>query len=160
MNQQHNRSYKTLIPCNLYGKYDDFDLNKSHMIPGVIRRMQEAKEQAQETMTIWGSGETRREFMYAEDLADFISYYIDKIDSMPEMMNIGLGTDYSIDEYYQAISKVVNYNGVFDYDLTKPEGMKRKQVDITEQTKMNWTPKHSLIDGLTKTYQYYMEMEI
>jgi len=158
MNQQHGRSYKTLIPCNLYGKWDDFDINKSHMIPGVIRRMHEAKNNGQHAITIWGNGETMREFMYAEDLADFISNNIQNIDILPEIMNIGLGVDYSINDYYQVISEVVGFQGEFEYDLTKPEGMKRKQVDITKQSKLNWAPSHDLKQGITKTYQYFLEL--
>ena len=91
--------YKTVIPCNLYGKYDKFDPKHSHMIPAVIRKLYEAKLAGLKEIDIWGDGEARREFMYAEDLADFIFYAIPKLDEMPQNINVGLGHDYTINEY-------------------------------------------------------------
>ena len=128
------------------------------MIPGVIRRIHEAKTNDYDTITIWGNGETRREFMYAGDLADFVSENIDKIEKLPQNMNIGLGTDYSIKEYYEVIAKIVGYEGYFEYDLSKPEGMKQKLVDIKEQKKLGWEPKISLYKGISNAYNHYLEM--
>lgn len=159
MNKQHERCYKTLIPCNLYGIGDDFTIGKSHMIPGVIHRMHEAKENGDETMTIWGNGKTRREFMFVEELANFLLVNIHKIDQWPQNMNIGIGVDYSINEYYRAIAKIVGFEGDFVHDLSKPEGMKEKLVDITEQKKLGWESDIGLLEGITKTYEYYLEMK-
>jgi len=121
--------YKTVIPCNLYGKYDKFDSKHSHMLPAVIQKVHEAKE-ANVDSDIWGSGKARREFMYAEDLADFIYYALENFDKMPQNINVGLGHDYTINEYYQAIAKVVGYKGKFIHDLTKPIGMKQKLLNL------------------------------
>jgi GDP-L-fucose synthase len=152
-------SYKTIIPCNLYGKYDKFSPQNSHMIPAVIRKIHEAVESKSETVEIWGDGEARREFMYAGDLASMIWNYIASFDKMPELMNLGLGIDYSINEYYQAIADVIGFKGSFEHDLSKPVGMKQKLVDISLQTKHGLKPKFSLIQGIEDTYQYFLSTE-
>ena len=149
-------SYKTLIPCNLYGKYDNFHPVKSHMIPAVIRKVHEAAK-TNNPVEIWGTGEARREFMFVEDLIDFITWSLDNYDQLPNLMNIGLGHDYSIKEYYQAIAEVIGFTGDFTYDLSKPEGMKRKLCSIQKQSQLGWKPKHSLKEGLEKTYQFYLK---
>lgn len=149
-------SYKTLIPCNLYGKYDNFHPVKSHMIPAVIRKVHEAAK-TNNPVEIWGTGDARREFMFVEDLIDFITWSIDNYDQLPNLMNIGLGHDYSIKEYYEAIAEVIGFTGGFIHDLSKPEGMKRKLCSIQKQKQLGWKPKHSLTEGLEKTYQYYLK---
>lgn len=149
-------SYKTLIPCNLYGKYDNFHPVKSHMIPAVIRKVHEAAK-TNNPVEIWGTGEARREFMFVDDLIDFITWSLDNYDQLPNLMNIGLGHDYSIKEYYQAIAAVIGFTGDFTYDLSKPEGMKRKLCSIQKQNQLGWEPKHSLKEGLEKTYQFYLK---
>lgn len=154
--KEHNLNYKTIIPCNLYGKYDKFDADKSHMIPAVISKLNRAKKE-KKTAEIWGDGEARREFMYAEDLAEFIEFALNNYNRLDSVMNVGLGHDYSINEYYSAIAKVVGYKGGFNHDLTKPAGMQKKLCDIEKQEKLGWEPKHSLIEGLQKTYKYYLE---
>jgi len=153
---EYKLDYKTIIPCNLYGKYDKFDSKKSHMIPAVIRKLHRAKT-SKKTPTIWGDGDARREFMYVEDLVDFISYALKNYDKIEPITNVGLGYDFSINEYYDAIAEVVGYTGGFEYDLTKPSGMKRKLCDVTKQKKIGWKPKNSLTEGLQKTYQYYLD---
>lgn len=149
--------YKTVIPCNLYGKYDKFDSKHSHMLPAVIRKIHEAKVANEEYSDIWGDGEARREFMYAEDLADFIYYAIENFEKMPQNINVGLGEDYTINEYYQAISKVIGYEGTFIHDLTKPIGMKQKLIDDTKLKEFGWSYKTSLEDGIKKIYTYYLQ---
>ena len=141
-NMQYETNYKTLIPCNIYGKYDDFSLETSHLIPGVIHRMHATKQSGKGAMTIWGNGEVRREFMYASDLAEFICFSIENYDEIPELMNVGMGFDYSITEYYEMISEVVGYTGSFDFDLSKPVGMKQKLVDTTIQENLGWNPSY------------------
>ena len=150
-------SYKTVIPCNLYGKYDKFDEKNSHMIPAVIRKLVVAVSEKCEFVDIWGDGEARREFMYAEDLADFVFYAIDNFTVMPQNLNVGLGHDYSINEYYKTIAEIVGYKGAFKHDLTKPVGMKRKLIDNALLTEFGWKSKTDLSQGVAKTYQYFLD---
>jgi len=149
--------YKTVIPCNLYGKYDKFDPKHSHMLPAVIQKIDEAKKNNQKTLDIWGDGTARREFMYAEDLADFVYYALDNFDEMPQNINVGLGHDYTINEYYEAISKVIGYQGDFLHDLSKPIGMKQKLIDDTKLKEFGWKHKTSLNEGIEKIYEYYLK---
>ena len=154
--KEFNLDYKTIIPCNLYGKWDKFDPKNSHMIPAVIRKLHLSKN-SNETAEIWGDGSARREFMYAEDLADFINYSLINYDLLESYTNVGLGYDYSILDYYKEVASVVKYKGDFKFDLTKPSGMKRKLCSIKKQKKIGWIPKHNLKQGLTKTYEFYLE---
>ena len=154
--EKGNKNYKALIPCNLYGKYDKFDSEWGHMIPAVIKKIHEAKSEQRDTVEIWGDGEARREFMLAEDLARYIWQLVDNIDSVPELMNVGLGFDYSINDYYQKIAKVVGYEGDFTHDLSKPVGMKRKVVDIFRMKSVLPLTSTSLEEGLKNTFDYYM----
>jgi len=157
--EDSNNNYKTIIPCNLFGRWDKFDPQLSHMIPAVIKKIHEAKINNVSEVDIWGDGKARREFMYAGDLADFIWFVVHNIDAIPEIINVGLGYDFSINEYYQCIAEVVGFNGVFNHDLSKPVGMKQKLVDISQLQKLKWTPKHSLKEGIKKTYQFFIEKE-
>ena len=158
INREENfQNYKTIIPCNLYGRYDKFDPKWSHLIPAVVKKIHEAKKRNMNKVEVWGDGTARREFMYAGDLADFIWFAIKNIDKIPSLINVGLGYDYSINEYYKAVSDVVGYDGEFIHDLSKPEGMKQKLVDNSKLEIIGWKPKHSLKEGIYKTYQYYLE---
>lgn len=150
--------YKTVIPCNLYGRYDKFDPKHSHMIPAVIKKIADAKKENQETIDIWGDGEARREFMYAGDLADFISYAIENFDKMPQNINVGLGHDYTINEYYKAIAAVIGFDGTFVHDTTKPVGMKQKLIDDTKLRAFGWRYQTSLEEGIQQTLDYYHEV--
>jgi len=156
--EQPELSYKTLIPCNLYGRYDKFDINNSHMIPAVIAKISDARDLQMPTVEIWGDGNARREFMYAGDLADFIYFIIDKIDSLPGMVNVGLGHDYTINEYYKTIADVLGYKGKFVHDLSKPVGMQQKLVDTARLHTLGWAPSTSLAEGIKRTYQFYMDL--
>lgn len=150
--------YKTIIPCNLYGKYDKFDPKHSHMIPAVIKKIADAVQEGKNEIDIWGDGKARREFMYAEDLADFVFYAIDNFDRMPQNINVGLGHDYTINEYYKTIAKVIGFNGNIVHDLSKPIGMKQKLIDDTKLKTFGWHHKTSLEDGIKKTLDYYHEV--
>jgi len=149
------RNYKTIIPCNLYGKYDKYDPAHSHMIPAVIKKLDDAKNSNQAVISIWGDGTARREFMSASDLADFIFYAVDKTELLPQYMNVGLGYDYSILDYYKEISEVVGYDGEFNFDTSKPVGMKQKLVDISKLESFGWRHNLSLREGLIEAYQFY-----
>lgn len=148
---------KSLIPCNLYGPYDKFDLENAHLIPSVINKIHLAKQSGDENITIWGTGKVRREFMYASDIADSICHAIKNFDRTPPLLNVGWGSDHTIHEYYTEIASVLNWNGQFKFDLEKPEGMKRKLMDVSKQKIWGWSPKVSLKDGIAKTYNYYLK---
>ncbi|MEO9470559.1 GDP-L-fucose synthase [Parasphingorhabdus sp.] len=150
-------NYKTLIPCNLFGRHDSFAEGKSHLIPAIIVKMQNALKNGDREVEIWGDGTARREFMYASDLADAVWKNASDQSDLPQEMNIGVGQDHSINDYYAAVAKVVGWEGEFVHDLSKPVGMKQKLVDVTRQKKWGWMPATSLVDGLTKTTKFYLE---
>jgi GDP-L-fucose synthase len=152
--------YKTVIPCNLYGKHDKFDPKHSHMIPAVIKKIADAKANRLPSNDIWGDGLARREFMYAEDLANFVNFAIQKFSDMPQNINVGLGHDYTINEYYETIADVIGYQGEFVHDLTKPVGMKQKLIDDTQLKAFGWHYQTKLKDGLRQTYQHYLEQRV
>ncbi len=149
-------NYKTIIPCNLYGKFDKFKVDCSHLVAAVIHKVHQAKINDASEVEVWGDGMARREFMYAGDLADALIWSINKFDELPEYMNIGLGVDMTIDEYYKKVAKVIGFTGNFTHDKTKPVGMIRKLVNTDLQTKLGWQPKTSLEVGLQKTYEFYL----
>ncbi len=154
--EDNSFQYKTIIPCNQYGKWDKFAPNHSHMLPAVIKKTHKAKVDNLSEVEIWGDGEARREFMFANDLADFVWYAIKNFNTMPELMNVGLGYDYTINEYYQTIAEVVGFKGKFVHDLSKPVGMKQKLVDTTKQKVFGWQAKHTLKEGIKITYDYFL----
>ncbi|MDH2917870.1 MAG: GDP-L-fucose synthase [Sideroxydans sp.] len=150
--------YKTLIPCNLYGRHDKFDPKHSHLIPAIVHKVYQAKQTGQATVEIWGDGTARREFMYAGDLSDALIQAIKQFDTLPALMNIGLGYDYTINEYYQAAADVMGYTGEFVHDLSKPVGMARKLVSVERQQAWGWQAQSELRSGIEKTYQYYSQL--
>jgi len=149
--------YKTVVPCNIYGCYDHFDAVRSHMVPAVIRKVHEAKESGADGVSIWGDGEARREFMYVDDLIDFLIFAMSDMEKLPDMINVGLGFDYSINEYYQMGASVVGYNGSFTHDLSKPAGMRKKMMDVSAAHALDWKAKTSLEEGMEIMYRYYLE---
>jgi GDP-L-fucose synthase len=155
MKEDSDKNYKTVIPCNLYGHFDKFDPKNSHMIPAVIKKIYEAKRLGNEQIEIWGDGLARREFMYVEDLANFIFYAIPNFKLMPQNINVGFGEDYTINEYYQCIASVIGFEGSFIHDLSKPVGMKQKLIDDTKLNTFGWSYKTSLKEGLKKTFEFY-----
>ena len=149
--------YKTLIPCNLYGRYDKFDPVHSHLLPAIIHKVHQAKQSGQQTVEIWGDGTARREFMYAGDLADAIARAINNFDALPIYMNVGLGHDHTINEYYQVAAEVMGYTGGFTHDLSKPVGMARKLVNVERQQAWGWSAQSDLHTGIEKTYDFYLK---
>lgn len=150
-------NYKTIIPCNIYGKYDKFDPEKSHMVPAAIQKIHKAKMTG-ESVVIWGDGTAQREFMYAKDVADFVFYFLENIDDMPQYINLGLPDDHTINEYYEAVADVIGYENKFEHHLDMPVGVKRKKTDTTKLSKLGWEHKYSLRDGIEETYDYYKEL--
>ena len=155
--EDSTKNYKTIIPCNLYGRHDKYGKTNSHLIPAVIRKIHEAKVVGSKTVSIWGDGTARREFMNATDLADFIYFAIDRLDQIPQNLNVGLGRDYSIDEYYHAVASIVGFTGSFEYDLDKPVGMRQKLVDISQLDSLGWRYRINLTDGISGAYDFYKE---
>ena len=156
-NKDTSLAYKTIIPCNLFGRFDKFHPKHSHLLPAIIRKIHNAKTDGSQKVSIWGDGNARREFMYCKDLADFIFFAIEHINELPQNINVGIGHDYSISEYYRTVAKVIGYKGEFDYDISKPVGMKQKLVDVSRIRKMGWVNKTSLEDGISETYKFFKE---
>ena len=159
ISRQLKLNYKTVIPCNLYGPYDKFG-EDAHMIPAVIKRIHLSKFNKMNEIEMWGDGNVRREFMYVEDFINFLIYAINNFEKLPTIMNLGLGRDYTINEYYNAIIDVIGFKGKIKHNLKQPIGMLKKQVDISEQLKLNWAPSFKLSEGIYKTYNYFLKNEI
>lgn len=157
MREDSGCQYKTLIPCNIYGRHDKFDPAYSHLIPAIIHKIHQAKQNGQDVVEIWGDGTARREFMYAGDLADAMMRAIKNFDTLPASMNVGLGCDYAIDEYYRAAADVMGYSGEFVHDTSKPVGMARKLVSTERQVAWGWSASTGLCDGIKKTYEFYLK---
>jgi GDP-L-fucose synthase len=146
---------KTVIPCNLYGPYDDFDLRTAHLVPAAIHKVHLARQSGAATVEIWGDGSARREFMYAGDLADALLAVAAGFDDAPALMNIGPGEDHTVLAYYQAVAAVVGWRGEFTFDRSRPVGMRRKLLDVSRQNSFGWHPACSLEDGLRATYEHF-----
>ena len=147
----HKFKFTTLIPCNLYGPYDKYNPNVSHLIASVIHKIRTAKNLNARAVEVWGNGKARREVMYAADLADFIVYAINNLGSLPLVMNVGTGIDYSVREYYDIIAGIIGYEGLFTFNLSKPEGMARKLLNIHKQTELGWSPATDFMSGIKET---------
>ncbi len=157
--EKKSSNFKTLIPCNLYGRWDKFSESNSHLIPAVIKKIHHAIKSNQKNVEIWGSGNARREFMYAGDLADYVFFALKNWSDIPEVVNVGLGADHSINDYYQIVGEVMGYNGEFTHNLNQPEGMKRKLVSTKINDQLGWKAKVHLKDGIQKAYEFFLESE-
>ena len=149
--------FKTLIPCNLFGPYDKFDPKYSHLLPAIIHKVHQAKIEGAPNVEIWGNGKARREFMYAPDLADAVLRAATDIETCPDLVNIGLGHDFTINEYYSEVADVIDWQGEFTYDLTRPVGMEQKLCDTRRATEWGWIAPTSLRFGIEETYKFYCE---
>ena len=149
--------FKTLIPCNLFGPHDKFDPKHSHLLPAIIHKVHQAKIEGAPNVEIWGNGIARREFMYAPDLADAVFQAATDIETCPELINIGLGHDFTINEYYSEVADVIAWEGKFTHDLTRPVGIDRKLCDTRRATEWGWSAPTSLRAGIEKTYKFYCE---
>lgn len=128
------------------------------MIPAIIRKIDTAVREGLDTVEIWGDGKARREFMYAEDLAQLTLMAVQSFEALPDLMNVGLGYDHTVNEYYEAVARVLHYQGAFSHDLSKPAGMRRKLVDVSRQKAFGFTPRHTLEEGIKKTHAYYTSL--
>ena len=156
MNLQYNHDILNLMPTNLYGPNDNFSENDSHVIPGLIHRMHQAKINKDKKFKIWGSGKPLREFLYVDDLANAIEFLI--LENIQEdLLNIGSGEEISIKDLAIEISKIIDYKGEIEFDNSKPDGNPRKLLDSSKINKIGWTHKVNLKDGLRKTYSWYLD---
>ena len=153
-NEQHNVSYKTVLPCNLFGPYDNFSLETGHMLPAILHRMHQAKEQNNAPIVIWGDGSAKREFLYAPDLADFICFALNNFESLPEVMNVGSGVEVSVNEMHQHMAKITGYTGELKHDFDKPVGRLRRYLNLHHQQRLGWSPKTPFEEALAITYDY------
>ena len=155
-NDQYGRQYISVMPTNLYGPNDNYDLNNSHVLPALIRKAHEAKQQGQASLTVWGSGTPMREFLYADDLADACVYLMETGYSGP-LVNIGTGQDITIRQLAETIVKVVGFQGDLSFDASKPDGTPRKLMDVSRLSSLGWTAKTSLEDGIRLAYQDFLK---
>jgi GDP-L-fucose synthase len=173
-NRQFGTQFLAVMPTNLYGQGDNYDLNTSHVIPALIRKFHEAKVNNQSTVTVWGSGTPKREFLYSEDMADACIFLMNLTDGMfsnllgnlestntdkfnPPLVNIGVGDDLSIKQLSEVIKGVVGYKGEIIYDTTKPDGTMRKLLDVTRLEQLGWKARTSICNGITYTYAGYIQ---
>lgn len=154
--RQHGRRFISILPTNLYGPNDNFDLETSHVMPALIRRIHEAKVAGAETVTIWGSGRPRREFLHVDDLAEACLVVLARYDGeLP--LNVGAGVDIPIRELAELIARIVGYTGRFGFDAAKPDGTPRKLLDIGRIRALGWRPTVSLGDGIARTYRQWLD---
>ncbi len=158
-NEQYHTNYLSVMPTNLYGPYDNFDLETSHVLPALLRKFHEAKKTGKNTVTIWGSGEPFREFLYADDLADACTFLMKKYEQqdISELINIGTGKDIKIKDLATLIKKIVGYDGNIEYDPSKPDGPPRKLLDTSRMSTLGWHPTTSLEEGIRRTYAAYIQ---
>ena len=153
--KQHGFDAISLMPTNLYGPGDNFDLASSHVLPALLRKFHEAKISQAAQVTVWGSGQPLREFLHVDDLADAVCFLMEHYDS-PEIINVGVGKDISIAELAELIRKIVGYTGAIDFDRSKPDGTPRKLLDVAKLNAAGWRAKIGLEQGIRQTYDWYL----
>ncbi|MFH1137575.1 MAG: GDP-L-fucose synthase [Pseudomonadota bacterium] len=160
MCQYYNSQYRTrfwpVIPTNLYGPNDNFDLENSHVVPALIRKFHEAKRANHDAVTLWGTGEPRRELMHVDDLAQACVFVMTSVPETPRLLNIGCGNDIRIADLAELVRRVVGHRGPVFHDASKPDGMPRKLLDSSSIFELGWRPQISLEDGVEQTYQWFL----
>jgi GDP-L-fucose synthase len=153
--RQYGSSFISVMPTNLYGPHDNFDLETSHVLPALIRRFHEAKLAGAPQVTLWGSGSPMREFLHVDDLADACVFLMRSYDDAG-LVNIGWGRDIAIRDLAALVASVVGYEGRIEWDATKPDGTPRKLLDTSRLNALGWTPRITLEDGVRQTYEWYV----
>ena len=153
--QQYGVAYHSAMPTNLYGPGDSYHPKNSHVLPALIRRFHEAKEQNLPEIAAWGTGSPRREFLHVDDLADACVFLL-KLANPPDLINVGTGTDVTIRELTETVAAVTGYAGRVTWDATKPDGTPRKLMDVSQLAALGWRAKTALRDGIEKTYASYL----
>ncbi len=159
IHEQFEQIFISCMPTNIYGPRDNFDMESSHVIPGLMRRMHEAKTNKLEEVVVWGSGDSRREFLYVDDLADAV-YWLMNNYSEKEFLNIGTGVDISIKELAYTLKEIVGFEGNLTFDRSKPDGMPRKMLDVSKMEKRGWQYKTEFKKGLQDTYKWFLESNL
>ncbi|MCK6541069.1 GDP-L-fucose synthase [bacterium] len=157
-NRQYGTKYISVMPTNLYGPNDNFDLQNSHVMPALIRKFVEGQSNKTNTVTLWGSGKPRREFLYVDDLADACVYLMENYEDN-EILNIGTGEDITILELAEMIKKEVGFTGKLDFDLTKPDGTTQKLLDVSKIHSLGWKHKVDLQEGIRKTIDWFRNFQ-
>jgi GDP-L-fucose synthase len=158
-NRQYGTKYFSVMPTNLYGPNDNFDLQNSHVLPALIRKFVEAKKSGAPSVTLWGSGKPKREFLYVDDMADACIYLMNSYEG-DDFVNIGVGQDITILELAELIKTEVGFTGTLLFDASKPDGTPRKLLDVSKIHSLGWTAKTSLKDGIKKTIQWYINSNV
>ena len=163
-NRQYGTKYMAAMPTNLYGPNDNYDLNNSHVLPALIRKMHEAKQSGAKEVVVWGTGTPKREFLYSEDMADACIFLLNMSDndlasilspdaSVPPLINIGCGEDLTIRELAELVAGVIGFNGNLSFDTSKPDGTMRKVMDVSRIRNLGWKPEMALEAGIALAYQ-------
>jgi GDP-L-fucose synthase len=161
--RQYCSNFYSVMPTNLYGPNDNFDLQTSHVLPAFIRKFHEASELSEKEVVIWGTGKPLREFLYVEDLADAILFLMENVNAEDlyengiTHLNVGTGKDISIDGLANMISEIVGYKGTINHDVSKPDGTPRKLLDVSRINSLGWKYKTELREGIGKTYDYFLK---
>ena len=156
--REYGANFISVMPTNLYGPNDNFDLLSSHVLPALLRKAHAAKRENARELIVWGSGEPRREFLHVDDLAAACLFLLGKYDS-PEIINVGCGEDISIRELAELICEIVGFTGALAWDTTKPDGTPRKLLDVSKIHALGWRHRIGLRDGIKRTYQWFLENE-
>lgn len=153
---QYNKDYVSLMPTNLYGYFDNFDLQSSHVLPAMLRKFHEAKKNNNSPVHLWGSGNPLREFLFVDDMAQAVVFALENY--LPEYLyNIGTGKEISIKELAETIQKIVGHKGEIKWDLTKPDGTPRKLMDVSKINELGWKYSTELEEGIKKTYNWFID---
>jgi GDP-L-fucose synthase len=154
--KQYHKDFVSLMPTNLYGTHDNFDLNSSHVLPAMIRKFHEAKENNHDVVVLWGSGTPMREFLFVDDMAEAVVFALEN--QLPDSLyNVGTGIDVTIKELASIIQKIVGHTGSIIWDETKPDGTPRKLMDVSKMHDLGWKHKVKLEDGIQETYSWFLE---
>jgi len=156
LRRQYGASFISAMPTNLYGPGDNFDLTASHVMPAMIRKVHEARQSGAPSVTMWGTGSPRREFLHVDDLAAAVLFLLEHYDS-PDTINVGVGKDVTIRELAELVTTNIGYNGGLDWDTSKPDGTPRKLLDVSRLRALGWAPKVALPEGLASTYAWFLE---
>jgi GDP-L-fucose synthase len=154
--REYGKNFISAMPTNLYGPNDNYDLHTSHVLPALIRKVHEAKQSGARSISVWGSGQPRREFLHTDDLADACLFLLNHHDQ-PDLVNVGCGEDVTIRELAEIVCEVLGFDGSLEFDPNKPDGTPRKLLDISKIKSLGWSPKTPLRDGIADAYLWFLE---